>query len=78
MSQPRQVNATEFKARCLSLIDQVALDRVPLVITKRGRPVARLMPMDSPTGRTTMGSVRILTEDDEALFSTGADWEAGR
>jgi prevent-host-death family protein len=39
------VPAGEFKARCLQLLDDVASTGEALVITKRGRPVARLVPM---------------------------------
>lgn len=38
------VGATEFKARCLELMDRVATTGNPVVITKRGKPVARLVP----------------------------------
>jgi len=39
------IGAGDFKARCLPLLDAVAEHRAPLVITKRGKPVARLTPM---------------------------------
>ena len=39
------VPAGEFKAKCLNLIDEVAETRKPLVITKRGKPVAQVVPM---------------------------------
>lgn len=69
--------ASVFKEQCLAVLDQVALDHVPVVVTKRGRPVARLVPIDGgPAGRSTMGSVRLIAEDDEAYFSTGERWEA--
>lgn len=42
------VPATEFKARCLELMDRVAEKRETYVITKRGRPVARLVPAELP------------------------------
>lgn len=42
----RVVAAGAFKARCLRLMDQVGRDRVSIVITKRGRPVAKLTPVD--------------------------------
>lgn len=42
----KQVGATEFKEKCLKLIDDVARQRYELLITKRGRPVAMLVPMD--------------------------------
>jgi prevent-host-death family protein len=45
----RSMAAGEFKARCLRVMDEVARTRRPVVITKRGRPVARLVPAN-PTG----------------------------
>jgi prevent-host-death family protein len=73
----RTIMASAFKEQCLAVLDQVALDHIPVVVTKRGRPVARLVPIDAgPTGRSTMGSVRLIAEDDEAYFSTGERWEA--
>ena len=36
----------EFKAKCLHLLDEVAQRRIPLVITKRGKPVAKLVPIE--------------------------------
>lgn len=69
--------ASTFKARCLALLDQVAIDRVPIVITKRGRPIARVVPIDeTPSGRTTMGSVHLVAEEDAAYYSTDEAWEA--
>ena len=41
-----EIPAGEFKAKCLKLMDQVARTREPIVITKRGKPVARLVPAD--------------------------------
>ncbi len=38
------MSATEFRARCLGLIDEVAETGREIVITKRGKPVARLVP----------------------------------
>jgi prevent-host-death family protein len=42
----KSIPAGEFKAKCLHLLDEVAERRIPLVITKRGKPVAKLVPMD--------------------------------
>jgi prevent-host-death family protein len=41
------MNATEFKAKCLAVIDRVHAGRESVTITKRGRVVARLVPDDS-------------------------------
>ena len=38
--------AGEFKARCLRVMEDVRKYRVPVVITKKGRPVAKLVPLD--------------------------------
>jgi prevent-host-death family protein len=42
----RRIPAAEFKANCLRLMDEVAKRRLPIVITKRGKPVAKLVPID--------------------------------
>ena len=47
-SQTSSVPAGEFKAECLRLLDNVALSRQPLIITKRGKPVAKLVPIAQP------------------------------
>jgi len=42
----KEIAAGAFKARCLSLIDEVASTRGEIVITKHGKPKARLVPFD--------------------------------
>ncbi len=42
----RRVPAARFKADCLRLMDEVARRRTPILITKRGKPVAKLVPAD--------------------------------
>jgi prevent-host-death family protein len=46
MTMDKMIPAGEFKAKCLHLLDEVAEQRAPLVITKRGKPVAKLVPID--------------------------------
>jgi len=43
---PHVITAANFKTNCLRLMDEVAKRRTPLVITKRGKPVAKLVPAD--------------------------------
>jgi prevent-host-death family protein len=45
---PTQIAAGDFKAKCLKLLDEVAETRKPLVITKRGKPVAQVVPVEEP------------------------------
>jgi prevent-host-death family protein len=42
----KTIAAGQFKAKCLHLLDEVAQRRAPLIITKRGKPVAKLVPID--------------------------------
>jgi prevent-host-death family protein len=46
MGRPKQIPAGEFKARCLAILDDVAQTGEEVVVTKRGRPVARLVPVE--------------------------------
>jgi prevent-host-death family protein len=41
-----KIPAGEFKAKCLQVLDEVQRLRMPIVITKRGKPVAKLVPLD--------------------------------
>jgi prevent-host-death family protein len=41
----RTIKASEFKAKCLKLMDEVAQSGEPLVVTKNGKPIAQLSPI---------------------------------
>ncbi|MFN6121054.1 MAG: type II toxin-antitoxin system Phd/YefM family antitoxin [Actinomycetes bacterium] len=69
-----EIRASDFKATCLALLDDVADHRAEYVITKRGRPVARLVPIAEAADMH--GSVRLASPDDD-LFSTEEAWTAG-
>ncbi len=49
-----EIPAGEFKAKCLKLMDKVARSREPIVITKRGKPVAKLVPMEAAGPRAPL------------------------
>jgi prevent-host-death family protein len=51
------VGAAEFKARCLELMDRVEKTGNAIVITKRGKPVARLTPVTTRR-RSLVGALR--------------------
>jgi prevent-host-death family protein len=46
MDNDRHVAAADFKANCLRLMDEVARERRPITITKRRKPVAKLVPVE--------------------------------
>ena len=52
------INAAEFKAKCLKLIDEVAATRKPLIITKRGRPVASVVPIVNAAPQKMFGYMK--------------------
>lgn len=69
------IPAGEFKAKCLKLIDEVAEKHQVLVITKRGRPVARLLPV--PEKGDFVGSMRGTGEIlGDIISPIDVEWEA--
>ncbi len=44
----REIPAGEFKARCLAILDDVALTGENIIVTKRGKPVAKVVPIEEP------------------------------
>ncbi len=69
----RNIPAGEFKARCLGLLDQVARTGEVLIITKRGKPVAKVSPLDQPEPGSLRKSVRYLGD---ILQPIDENWEA--
>jgi prevent-host-death family protein len=69
----KSIAAGEFKAKCLALLDEVALTGEELVITKRGRPVAKIGPVEGENRPALLGSV--LREKD-IVSPVGDDWHA--
>ncbi|OFW38164.1 MAG: hypothetical protein A3J29_23420 [Acidobacteria bacterium RIFCSPLOWO2_12_FULL_67_14b] len=66
--------AGKFKDRCLKTLDEVARTKAPVVITKRGRPVAKLVPCSAPAAkRSLVGSVLKEVGDP---FGTHEAWDA--
>jgi len=72
----RQIAAGEFKAKCLRLLDEVQRGRQEILITKRGRPVARLLPPEeapAPLFGRMKGSIDICGD---IVAPTDERWEA--
>jgi prevent-host-death family protein len=75
----KKMAAGEFKARCLTVMERVRTTREPVLITKRGRPVAKLVPVDEPPeflGRL-QGIVKI-QGDIESPIEPVESWEVLR
>ena len=70
-----RIAAAKFKERCLSLLDTVDPDGI--VITKHGKPVAKLIPFPSDSASLIGSLARKVTIKGDIL-STGLDWDAER
>ena len=72
----QKVKASEFKAKCLALMDEVARSGEPVLITKNGKPVAELCP-HRPRTETPAGvwKGRLVVKGD-IISPVGADWDA--
>jgi prevent-host-death family protein len=71
----RWVSATKFKAQCLALLDEAALGE-EIVVTKHGRPVARVIAADQPAN--LQDSVTFHVDDDALIEPLDVEWDADR
>lgn len=71
------IGAGEFKAKCLQLLDAVAEKRGTLVITKHGKPVAKLVPV-APEQRIFGALKGSVVEERDIVSPVDADWESAK
>lgn len=72
----RTMKASEFKARCLRLMDEVAETGEEVVITKNGKPVSRLVPYRSRPD-TLFGLFRgVVQTGDDVVSPVRVEWDA--
>ncbi len=69
------IAAGRFKAQCLALLDRVARTHEELIVTKRGRPVARVVALASPRRSALRGSIR---SDEDLVTPIAIRWDAAR
>ena len=77
----REVAISEFKAKCLALIDEVHKTKQPLRITRRGQAIAELIPAAPEGTGTWLGSMQHRMEILGDIVSPAADpdeWEVLR
>jgi prevent-host-death family protein len=75
----KSLNATDFKAGCLALLDEVARSGESITITKRGKPVAQLVPVRPSNLRypqdALRGTVQVLGDIVSPVLPS-SEWEA--
>ena len=69
----KSMPAAKFKEQCLALLDRV--DAEGLVITKRGKPVAKLIPIRTDSA-SLIGALQGKIKIKGDIFSTGVRWDA--
>lgn len=72
----RTVSASQFKAKCLAMLDEVAATGEEIVVTKRGRAVARVSAATQP--QSLRGSVTFNVPDDELIAPIAIGWDAAK
>ena len=78
----KHIAAGAFKQTCLALLDEVAERHMEVIVTKRGRPVARVVPVQGDAEREAAvlaelrGKGRMLVDEETFLSPTGkiAGW----
>ncbi len=70
----KQIAASKFKQQCLALLDSV--DAEGIVITKHGKPVAKLMPIKKKNLMDHYGVLKGKMKIRGNIFSTGIKWDA--
>ena len=69
----KQIASAKFKEQCLSLLDHVSSEG--LIITKHGKPVAKLIPIETDAAML-IGSLKKKIKIKGDIFSTGISWNA--
>ena len=71
----KTINAGKFKNICLKVMDGVARTKTPVIVTKRGRPVVKVVPYSEPSGSSQSLAGSILKENGNP-FGTDEKWDA--
>ena len=76
----RTMAAGKFKAQCLAVLDEVKMKREHVGVTKNGKPVAKLVPLDLPEGEDPLDAFRFPGEakilgDIMAPIYTDQEWD---
>lgn len=73
----KAIPISQFKAHCIAVLRQAQDSGEPLVVTRRGRPIARIEPLPDQDASRRLGVFRgrMRFEGDLAKQDTDADWE---
>ena len=76
----KTISAERFEARCLKIIEEMMLRREPVVITRKGKPVARLLPIEDRRHKVfgcLAGELEIVGDLDASVVAASA-WKGSQ
>jgi prevent-host-death family protein len=71
----KTINAGQFKNLCLKIMDGVARTKTPIVVTKRGRPIIKVVPY-AETSNSSQSLVGSILKETGTPFGTDEKWDA--
>lgn len=72
----RTMPISRAKAQLLAVAAEVANTGEPVVVTRRGKPLIRLVPIEDPP--SLKGSVTFLVDEEELIYGSLFDWDADK
>jgi len=72
-TKKREIPAGEFKAKCLALLNEVRDSHEEIIVTKRGKPVARVVPIEPQEWKSLAGT--LLWQADDIISPIEDEWE---
>ena len=73
-NKTKTISASEFKAKCLQIFDELEADGI--VVEKRGKPIAKVIPFGPADNSSLIGSMKGVIKISGDIFSTGVKWNA--
>ena len=70
----KTISVSEFKAKCLKIFDELEADGI--IVEKRGKPVAKVIPFGPADNSSLIGSMKGVLKVHGEIFSTGVKWNA--
>ena len=74
----KKIPAKRFKARCLETIDEVAKNGTEIIITKDGKPIARILPFEAKKREDISSLKGTATHIGDVISPINVAWEAGK
>jgi len=73
----KQIAAGEFKAKCLKLMDEVQSSKIPLIVTKHGKPMVTILPFEEEAKVFPFGYMKgRMTINGDIVGPIGEKWNA--